>query len=50
MIFDITQRESGDSVVLNCSHGNGFSVLDVVEVVKRAAQTSFPVPHGLVQA
>lgn len=36
-------RAGGESVVLNCGYGKGFSVLDVVEAVKRAAQTDFPV-------
>ena len=36
-------RAGGESVVLNCGYGQGFSVLDVVEAVKRAAQTDFSV-------
>jgi UDP-glucose 4-epimerase len=29
--------------VLNCGYGEGFSVLDVISAVKRAAKTDFPV-------
>ena len=36
-------RAGGESVVLNCGYGKGFSVLDVVEAVKRAAHADFPV-------
>lgn len=36
-------RAGGESIVLNCGYGKGFSVLDVVEAVKRAARSDFPV-------
>ena len=36
-------RAGGESVVLNCGYGRGFSVLDVVAAVKRASRTDFPV-------
>jgi UDP-glucose 4-epimerase len=36
-------RAGGESVVLNCGYGEGFSVLDVVAAVKRAAKTDFTV-------
>jgi UDP-glucose 4-epimerase len=36
-------RAGGESIVLNCGYGRGFSVLDVIEAVKRAAGTDFPV-------
>jgi len=36
-------RASGESIVLNCGYGEGFSVLDVVAAVKRAAKTDFAV-------
>jgi UDP-glucose 4-epimerase len=39
-------REGGESVVLNCGYGRGFSVLDVVEAVKRAARTDFSVRNA----
>jgi UDP-glucose-4-epimerase GalE len=39
-------RDGGESVVLNCGYGKGFSVLDVVEAVKRASQTDFAVRHA----
>jgi len=36
-------RAGGESAVLNCGYGRGYSVLDVVDAVKRASQTDFPV-------
>jgi UDP-glucose 4-epimerase len=36
-------REGGESIVLNCGYGKGFSVLDVVAAVKRASNTDFTV-------
>src|SRR5690606_2845873 len=36
-------RAGGESIVLNCGYGKGFSVLDVVEAVKRAAGRDFTV-------
>jgi UDP-glucose 4-epimerase len=36
-------RVGGESIVLNCGYGEGFSVLDVVAAVKRAAKTDFAV-------
>ncbi len=36
-------REGGESIVLNCGYGQGFSVLDVVAAVKRASGKDFPV-------
>ncbi|ODR96518.1 UDP-glucose 4-epimerase [Methyloceanibacter stevinii] len=36
-------RAGGESVVLNCGYGRGFSVLDVVETVKRLSGVDFPV-------
>ena len=36
-------RAGGESEVLNCGYGKGFSVLDVVESVKRVSQHDFPV-------
>ena len=36
-------RAGGESIVLNCGYGEGFSVLDVVAAVKRAAKTDFAV-------
>ncbi|WP_372931016.1 UDP-glucose 4-epimerase GalE [Methyloceanibacter sp.] len=36
-------RDGGESVVLNCGYGEGYSVLDVIEAVKRASQSDFPV-------
>jgi len=36
-------RDGGESIVLNCGYGKGFSVLDVIEAVKRAAHADFTV-------
>ncbi len=36
-------RAGGESAVLNCGYGSGFSVLDVVAAVKRVSQSDFPV-------
>jgi UDP-glucose 4-epimerase len=39
-------REGGESVTLNCGYGKGFSVLDVIEAVKRASGTDFTVRYA----
>jgi UDP-glucose 4-epimerase len=39
-------RAGGDSEVLNCGYGEGFSVLDVIGSVKRSAQHDFPMRIG----
>jgi UDP-glucose 4-epimerase len=39
-------REGGESVVLNCGYGRGFSVLEVVGSVKRVAKKDFAVHTG----
>ena len=36
-------RSGNDSAVFNCGYGRGFSVLEVIEAVKRAAGHDFPV-------
>jgi UDP-glucose 4-epimerase len=36
-------RAGGESVVLNCGYGKGFSVLDVIHAVKRQSGQEFPV-------
>ena len=36
-------RAGGDSVTLNCGYGRGYSVLQVVEAVRRAVGREFPV-------
>jgi UDP-glucose 4-epimerase len=36
-------RAGGDSLTLNCGYGSGFSVLEVVEVVKRVSRVDFEV-------
>ena len=39
-------RSGGENVTLNCGYGRGYSVLEVIEAVKRAAGKSFPVQFG----
>ncbi|ODR99217.1 UDP-glucose 4-epimerase [Methyloceanibacter methanicus] len=36
-------RAGGESTVLNCGYGNGFSVFEVVDAVKRVSGVDFPV-------
>jgi UDP-glucose 4-epimerase len=36
-------RRGGDNLVLNCGYGRGYSVLEVLEVVKRVSGVDFPV-------
>ena len=36
-------RAGGESAVLNCGYGKGFSVFEVVDAVKRVSGTDFPV-------
>ncbi len=36
-------RAGGDSVVCNCGYGQGYSVLEVIDVVKSVAGVDFPV-------
>jgi UDP-glucose 4-epimerase len=36
-------RTGGDSATLNCGYGRGFSVLEVIDTIKRVAQLDFPV-------
>jgi UDP-glucose 4-epimerase len=36
-------RDGGDSLILNCGYGRGFSVLEVIEVVKRISGVDFEV-------
>jgi len=36
-------RAGGASMVLNCGYGKGFSVMEVIEAVKRVAKTDFAV-------
>ena len=38
-------RAGGKSQVLNCGYGRGFSVLEVIEAVKKASESDFPVKH-----
>jgi UDP-glucose 4-epimerase len=39
-------RHGGGSATMNCGYGRGFSVLDVIDAVKRAAKTDFAVEVG----
>jgi UDP-glucose 4-epimerase len=36
-------RAGGQNLTLNCGYGRGFSVLQVIETVKRVSQVDFPV-------
>src|SRR5712691_10055968 len=36
-------RSGGDSLVLNCGYGRGFSVMDVIETVRRVSGNDFPI-------
>ncbi len=36
-------KNGGDSQVLNCGYGTGYSVLEVIETVKRISGKDFPV-------
>ena len=36
-------RSGGESLTLNCGYGRGYSVLEVIEVVKRVSGVDFPV-------
>jgi UDP-glucose 4-epimerase len=39
-------RRGGESLVANCGYGRGFSVLDVIETVKRVSGSDFAVEYG----
>src|SRR5262249_32513336 len=39
-------RRGGESGVFNCGYGRGFSVLQVIEAVKRVSGRNFEVRHG----
>jgi UDP-glucose 4-epimerase len=39
-------RQGGASATFNCGYGRGFSVLDVIETVKRVAGVDFRVEHA----
>jgi UDP-glucose 4-epimerase len=39
-------RQGGHSDVLNCGYGRGFSVLEVIDAVKRSSNKDFPVRLG----
>jgi UDP-glucose 4-epimerase len=36
-------RQGGESLTLNCGYGQGYSVLDVIDVVKKVSGVDFPV-------
>jgi UDP-glucose 4-epimerase len=38
-------RGGGESLTLNCGYGRGFSVLEVIDVVKRVSGVDFEVRH-----
>jgi len=39
-------RGGGESLVANCGYGQGFSVLEVIDTVKRVSGNDFPVEYG----
>ncbi len=39
-------RSGGQSTVLNCGYGRGYSVLEVIDVVKRVSGVDFPVEYA----
>ncbi len=39
-------RGGGESLTLNCGYGHGYSVLEVIETVKRVSAVDFPVHLG----
>jgi len=39
-------QSGGSSRVLNCGYGRGYSVLEVIDAVKRASGVDFPVQYG----
>ncbi|MDO8534649.1 MAG: UDP-glucose 4-epimerase GalE [Xanthobacteraceae bacterium] len=39
-------RGGGDNLTLNCGYGRGYSVLEVIETVKRVSGVDFPVIHS----
>src|SRR5262245_4699195 len=39
-------RGGGASVTMNCGYGRGFSVLEVIDAVKRISKVDFPVIHA----
>lgn len=39
-------RGGGESAILNCGYGRGFSVFDVVRTVQAVSKTTFPVVHA----
>ncbi|MGH2198979.1 UDP-glucose 4-epimerase GalE, partial [Enterococcus faecalis] len=36
----------GESAILNCGYGRGFSVFDVVRTVQAVSKSTFPVVHA----
>jgi UDP-glucose 4-epimerase len=40
-------RAGGESLVANCGYGRGFSVLDVIDTVKRVSGADFAVEYGV---
>ncbi len=39
-------RAGGEPATLNCGYGHGFSVLEVIDAVKRVSGVDFPVDHA----
>jgi UDP-glucose 4-epimerase len=40
-------RAGGQSLTLNCGYGHGFSVLEVIDMIKRVSGADFKVEHAL---
>jgi UDP-glucose 4-epimerase len=43
-------RAGGESLILNCGYGRGYSVLEVIDAVKRLSGNDFPVLYGTRRA
>src|SRR5690606_15764919 len=39
-------RAGGENLVANCGYGRGFSVIEVIDTVKRVSGVDFPVEYG----
>ena len=39
-------RQGSQSAIYNCGYGHGYSVLEVIETVKRVSGSDFPVDRG----
>jgi dTDP-4-dehydrorhamnose 3,5-epimerase len=46
VVLRVSSSGGGKSEVLNCGYGNGFSVLEVIDAVRRVSGADFPVHFG----